>query len=191
MRLMARSLFIATVGLAAPNLVLAQSPFCKLGEEKWIAGCEVSCTASWDGTSARSCSDSCSATPPSGWVMTDHRLSVKSESNGGHSISRMAANQKFDYRKQIEEAYGFALEAAGKKGQQSLEGKIKQDMNQSLKENEYFSTTHQMLRAAVNAKAHGSVVDRKRGWSNVIAEMKVRCFAPQDLQQQIAAKYGL
>jgi hypothetical protein len=123
--------------------------------------------------------------------MVNHRLSVKSESNGGHSVSRMAANQKFDYRKQIEDAYSFALEAAGKQGKQNLEGKIKQEMNQSLKENEYFSTSHQMLRATVHGNAHGSVVDRKRGWSQVVADMEVRCFAPRDLQKQIADKFGL
>lgn len=161
---------------------------CKIGEEKWIAGCSAGCTASWEGSN---CPQTCTGTPPQGYALVNHRLISQSENNGSHAVSTMAAGQKFNYARDVKQAYSYAAQAAGKYKGKSAEAKIRSDMNNAVSEAEQFSSTHQMVRLQVDASKHGSVIDRKRGWSQHTVEMLVRCVAPADLRQQLMAKYGL
>ncbi len=179
---------VIAVALSAFFIGEAQAEVCIVGKEVWIAGCEANCTASWEGSN---CPQSCTAAPPPGFIIVNHRSRAISQSNGGHSISRIAAGQTFDYTRAVQQAYKYALDLAGEKGRDALKGRISQDMAQAVNEAERFSSSHQMLRLTVSANKHGSFVDRRRGWSHHVAEMLVRCVAPADLQRQIAQKYGL
>jgi hypothetical protein len=169
----------------------APEPFCKLGEEKWIAGCETSCQANWEGTSPRSCDQSCTATPPLGTVIVNHRVSRATDVNGSYTVSRISSDQRFDYKKEVERAYNYTLELAGQKRDTKLKGRIQEDKKQAVKEAENFTSTHQLLRLAVHAETSGTVVDRRGGSIAASVEMQVRCFAPGNLQQQVARRYGL
>lgn len=163
--------------------------YCSLGSEDWRAGCQASCTAGWEGSD---CPKSCTATAPAGFVIMDHRVLVNSVNNGGHDVSRMAAGQSFDYKKRVEQAYSYAVDAAGKAGDYQAEAKIKNDMKNAIQEAESFNSSHQMVRLNVNASKHGNqYTDRKRGWSDVVVEIKVKCVVPQNLEQQLFSKYSL
>jgi|GEM_PF-4739716 len=162
--------------------------YCSVGSEQWVAGCEASCTDSWNGGD---CPRSCSATPPPGFVIIDHRGQNISQSNGGHDISRIAAGQTFDYKRRVERAYKYALDLAGNANNKSAEAKIKQDMNLAIAEAENFSSSHQMVRLNVSASKHGSFIDRKRGWSNHKVELLVKCIVPENLENQLMQKYAL
>jgi hypothetical protein len=121
----------------------------------------------------------------------NHRTHRHSESNGGHDVSRMAAGQSFDYKRRVEQAYNYALDMAGKANNKSAEAKIKQDMNSAIAEAESFNSSHQMVRLNVSASRHGSVIDRKRGWSNYSVELLVKCIVPANLEGQLMKKYAL
>jgi hypothetical protein len=173
--------------LLAPQLARGQA-YCKIGESKWISGCEASCTDSWEGGN---CPQSCTATPPPGFVIVDHRSIDKGNNNGGFNVSRVAAAQKFSYKRNVEQAYKTALNLAGKANKKSVQGAIKQDMSSAIKEAESFDSTHQLVRLSVNASKHGSIIDKKRGWSHREVQIEVRCVTPKNLEQQLYKKYGL
>lgn len=178
------------IGMAAAVLctsAMGQS-YCKLGSEEWIAGCEASCTASWEGSD---CPRSCSSTPPAGYVIVNHRAKILSVNNGGHDVSRMAADQEFDYSRQVQQAYSHAIDFAGNAGNKAAEGRLKEEARNAIAEAERFDTSHQMVRLNVNASKHSSQFDRKRGWSKAQVEMLVRCVVPPNLEQQLLQKHAL
>jgi len=178
------SVVVATV---LSSQVFAQQ-YCAVGSEQWVAGCEASCTAGWEGND---CPKSCTATAPAGYVIMNYRDNNISENNGGHDISRIAAGQTFDYKRQVEQAYSYALDLAGKANNKSAEAKIKQDMSSAISEAESFNSSHQMVRLNVSASKHGSVIDRKRGWSHHNVELLVKCVVPENIEEQLMKKYAL
>lgn len=166
----------------------ALAQYCAVGTEQWVAGCQARCTASWEGSD---CPKSCTATAPPGYVIVNHRVHNHSENNGGHDVSRIAARQKFDYKRHVTQAYSHALSLAGKANNKSAEAKIREDMNSAIAEAESFDSSHQMVRLNVSASKHGSVVNRKRGWSKHSVELLVRCVVPPNLDAQLQKKYAL
>lgn len=179
--------FVATITLGFIATANAQN-FCRVGAEQWVAGCEARCTASWGGSD---CPRSCTATAPVGHVIMNHRVHQHSVNNGGGDASRMASGQTFDYKRRVEIAYQNALEAAGRAGNKSAEGRIKEDMRQAIAEAEAFSSSHQMVRLQVSASKHGHQFDRKRGWSHMSVELLVKCVTPPNLEDQLYRKYAL
>lgn len=162
--------------------------FCQLASQQWVAGCEASCTDSWEGGN---CPQQCTATAPPGFVIINHRDVNLSENNGGHSISRISAGQTFTYSSKVQSAYQMAIDAAAKKGNASVAANLRQEMNQMLAVAQQFESSHQLVRLEVHASKYGSVFDRKRGWSHHRAELLVQCVLPANLQDQLYKKYGL
>jgi len=184
-------LYLSLCCLAAPfipNSVLAQQ-YCQLGSERWVAGCEQSCTAAWEGSD---CPKSCIATAPPGHVIINHRVIQHSVNNGGGGASRVAAGQQFDYSRQVRQAYSNAIEMAAKANEKSAEARLRQEMNQAMSEAESLSSSHQAVRLDVSANPHGNqLFDRKRGWSSMSVELLVKCITPSNLQQQLMERYAL
>ena len=175
-------LFISAVAnLALFSAAIAQD-FCQLGTEKWVAGCEARCTASWGGSD---CPRTCTATAPVGHVIMNHRVHQHSVNNGGGDASRLASGQVFDYKRRVESAYSSALDMAGKANNKAAEARIKNDMKQAIAEAESFSTSHQMVRLQVSASRHGHQFDQKRGWSHMSVEVLARCVTPPNLEDQL------
>lgn len=162
--------------------------YCRVGSEVWIAGCEASCVESWEGGD---CPRACSATPPPGYVIVNHRVHVNSNNNGGHDVTRIAAGQTFDYQRRVQRAYDYALDLAGKAGDKSVQAKIRQDMSLAASEAESFGSSHQMVRLQVSASKHGSFFDRKRGWIDARVELLTKCIAPENLERQLSDRYSL
>lgn len=179
--------FLTLAGVTLSYAAHSQN-YCSVGTEQWIAACQASCIERWEGGD---CPRTCTATAPAGFVIMNHRVSLHSQNNGGHDVSRMSSGQSFDYKRRVEQAYNYALEMAGKGGSKEAEGKIKQDMNRAMSEAESFNSSHQMIRLNVNASKHGSVIDRKGGWSYVSVDILVKCVVPPDLEQQLMSKYAL
>jgi hypothetical protein len=173
---------------AAPPAAQDSSEYCTANTEEWVSGCSASCTASWEGSD---CPSSCTASPPPGYVLVDYRENNISENNGGHSVSWIPSDSKFDFKSSIESAYNSAIDLAGKYGNDSAAINLKDEMKRSLTVAQSFASSHQMLRLEVNASKHGNVFDRKRGWSEQRVEMKIRCVVPPDLQRKLYEKYGL
>ncbi len=121
----------------------------------------------------------------------NHRLSVHSQNNGGHNISKIAAEQSFNYKRKVEQAYKYAFDVAASKGADSIKAKISDDMQTALNEAESFESSHQLVRLNVNASRHGNILDRKRGWSHVSVDILVKCVVPANLEQQLMTKYAL
>ncbi len=169
-------------------LAAASAQVCNFGAETWIAGCEASCTASWEGGD---CPASCTSTPPAGQIIVNHRNIEISTNNGGFSVSRIASGQTFDYSRDVKRAYSYALDLAGQRGKDAVRARMQEDMRQAISEAERLSSSHEVVRLTVNASKHGSFLDRKRGWSRSRVEILVRCISPPDLQAQLLRRYGL
>lgn len=167
-----------------PSLGSAQgtNQLCRLGTQDWVAGCAASCTDSWSGGN---CPQTCTAAPPPGTIIVDHRLIDHSISNGGRSISFIAADQRFDYKRHVEQAYEAAINAAARNGDTRYAASLREQSRSAIREAESLASSHQMIRLNVNASKHGSMFDRKRGWSNVSVEMLTRCIAPQNMTEQL------
>jgi len=181
--------YIAPIGLSVALLSGANAQqYCQLGSKTWLAGCEASCTDSWEGGN---CPQQCTATPPPGYVIIDHRDVNFSENNGGHSISRISANQRFNYSSRVESAYKAAIDAALKKGNSSAAANLRQEMNQLLAVAQQFESSHQLVRLEVHASKYGSIFDRKRGWSHHRVDILVQCIVPPDLEAQLYKKHAL
>lgn len=184
---------ISTCTIALAALVVfshsaSAQQYCQLGSQQWITGCEASCTASWEGGN---CPQQCTATPPPGFVIVNHKGTNVSENNGGHSLSRISAGQSFNYSSRVESAYKTAIDAAAKKGNTSVSASLREEMSQMLAVAQRFESSHQLVRLEVHASRHGSVIDRRRGWSHHRVEILVQCVLPQDLQGQLFRKYAL
>lgn len=171
------------VAVFSAGAAMAQS--CALGTERWIAGCQASCTAGWEGGD---CPQSCTATAPPGQIIIDHRVNVGSVNNGSHTISRVAAGQSFNHRRHIEQAYNSAINAAAREGNTRYEASLREQMQQKLREVEQFASSHQAVRLSVHASRHGGPLSRKRGWSNASVELLTRCVAPSDLTSQLLSR---
>lgn len=174
--------------IPVPAAAKDASDYCATNQDEWVSACSARCVAGWEGNS---CPNVCTASPPPGFVMIDHRDFNVSENNGGASISVIPADSKFDYKLAIESAYKSAIDAAGKYGNDEAKANLNDEMKRSLSIAESFASSNQTLRLSVNASKHGSIFDRRRGWSDHRVEMKIRCVVPPDLQQKLYEKYGL
>jgi hypothetical protein len=176
----------------SPKIQLAAaqntSDYCEVNSEQWMNGCSVGCTAGWEGGD---CPNSCTASPPPGYVLVGHRVHNISENNGSHSISIIPADSSYDYKLSVENAYKAAIDAAAKAGDKSAEASLKEEYENSRKFAESMSSSHQMARLTVSASKHGSFLDRKRGWSHHAVEINVKCVVPSNLQEALYKKYAL
>lgn len=173
------------VALLLVNPVSAQQS-CGFGAQQWVSGCEAACTAPWDGGD---CPQSCIATAPLGQIIIDHRVIDTGTNNGGRSASRVAAGQKFNYARQVRQAFDSAINISAQKGDERYAADLKNSMSQFINEIESLQSTHQAVRLQVNASPHGNkYLDRKRGWSGARVELYTRCVAPPDLTSQLLGK---
>src|SRR5262249_10903337 len=137
------------------------------------------------------CPQSCVGTAPPGHVIIDHKAIAVSSNNGSHSVSRIAADQTFDYKKFVETKYKDAIKVAGEKKNEKAKGSLTEEMNEAVEEAEHFQSSHQAVRLSVSARRRGSRLDQKSGWSDYRVELLVMCAVPEDLEKQLLRRYGV
>lgn len=179
-----KSFLMWAVGLLLYSPAVYAQGACRFGSDQWIVGCEVRCVASWNG----SCRDNCTASPPPGTIIAQHRLEVLSQARGGHRISWMPAGVTYSYRERVEESFSSAINAAARAGQDQYAASLRQQMANALRQAQQFDSSHQTIRLEVSARGNHEVFDRARGWSHVRAHILLRCVAPEDLTSQLTSR---
>lgn len=129
--------------------------------------------ASWDGFTAGEDAQVAVYNPPPGWVVLETQVTVHSSNNGSRSVSTLAGGLNLVTESIIESVYKDAIEAAGKYKDKSIEGKLKSERDERKKEVRSFSTNKNSIVARAQAKAHGSFIDKKRGWEEISVAAKL------------------
>lgn len=172
-------------------------PSCRAGDDniRTVRGCEAAVTAVWKGLSNPTTTASCTANPPRGYELVDIRLNKVIERNGRITVSKFSAGLDFNYEEQSDEAYKSALELAGKlvdPGKRAdVEAKLNEEWSQNKRMLQKIKTNQDTVMLVVSAQGDGSMIDRKRGWAKASVDMKVRCVAPVDLDEQILVRHNL
>ena len=141
--------------------------------EKITAISHLRVTASWGGVSARRETSSAVYNPPPGFVVMTTETIVHSSNNGSREISVIAGGLDLVTETDLNEVYRAAIDFAASRSDDNLKAKLEDKRNQHIREVRRFQSSHNTVLAIVRAKAHGSVVNRKRGWEeiSVIAEL--------------------
>ncbi len=177
------------------HLAFAQSGACIPGAEEEVTAIDrLSVTASWNGFSGTSQSNSATWNPLPGWVVLDHEVIVNSSSNGNRSVSILAADLNFASESQIDWAYDYAADAAYQSNDESYEAEINEQYEEHRYNYQTYKTNKNTIHATVSASTHGTSIDRKRGWEDITVRAKIRCLGEPHafrLAQQVAQKNGL
>lgn len=170
-------------------------PNCKIGDEgtRWIHGCIASETAEWDGVSTPTEHGNCIATVPyrEGQVMLQWRLSYQNVNNGSFQVSSFSAGQEIDFAREIKESYEKVINLALKDGDANKEANLRNEMKYALSEALKYKGSHDSVKVDVQARGHGNVFNRKRGWAHIHVELLAKCIAPANLEEQLIEKYRL
>lgn len=200
---MFRGLVISFLGAAFISSAWAQQcasceslpPDCEIGDKgtRWIPGCIASKTAEWDGFSTPTEHGSCVATVPyrQGQVMLQWRKSYENVNNGSFQVSSFAAGQEIDFSREIKETYEKVINLAIKDGDANKEAQLRNEMKYALSEALKYKGSHDSVKVDVQARGHGNVLNRKRGWAHVHVELLAKCIAPANLEEQLIARHNL
>ncbi len=141
--------------------------------ERVTAISRLSVTASWSGTNPRTEVSNAIYNPPPGWVIKQTETIVHSSNNGNRQVSVIGGGLNLVTEETFNEVYSAAEKYAAEKNDEKLKlaisEKRKYHKDQLLK----YSANLNTITAQVRATAHGSFMDRKRGWEDisVIAEL--------------------
>jgi len=150
--------------------------------------------ANWDGLNARSESSTAVYNPPPGFVIIGNQVEVHSSNNGGREVSTLAGGLNLVIESDLNEVYDSAIDFAGAKNDDSLKARLEDKKALHVSELRRYSTNQNTIVATVKARAHGSFVDRKRGWEeiSVIATL-IRLGAPgkQDTSASLEEEFSI
>jgi hypothetical protein len=73
----------------------------------------------------------------------------------------------------------------GEKGESAAKAELEERKKAHLREVRRYQTPHNTLHAVVRAKAHGSSINRKRGWEQIDDLVRLRCLGTTDGQTLI------
>lgn len=133
----------------------------------------LSVTASWAGLTPREEVANAIYNPPPGWVIRQTQVVVHSSSNGSRQVSVIAGGLNLVTEAIISDVYDAAIELAGKLNDKNLEGKLNDKKAWHRNEVLRYASNKNTIQAQVRARAHGTPLDRKRGWEeiSVLAEI--------------------
>jgi hypothetical protein len=165
-----------------------------LSREKVTAISHLRVVANWSGSSARSESASAVYNPPPGFVVISTETIVHNSNNGGREVSVMAGGLNLTVETELHKVYDSALDLAGALNDNQLKGRLEYKRNEHVRELRRYQSSHNTVFAVVRARAHGHVLDRKRGWEeiSVTAEL-LNLGTPdkQDLAAALEAEFGI
>lgn len=163
--------------------------------EKVEAISHLRVTASWNGTHPETNKrENAIYTPPPGWVIKETEVIVHSSSNGSRSVSIIGGGLNLVTEELLDSVYDEALEVAGRNNDKNLEGKLKEKRDFHSKEILKYSSNMNVIQAEVSASAHGSAVDRKRGWDEISVMADIMFLCPNDrgsLEKSIEHEFGI
>ena len=161
--------------------------YCRLGEEREIAGCRVSCRHEWGSTT---CPNSCIASVPPGFALINHRRVEWSNRRGSDSVTRVSQGQTFSYENDIKESYSRAMQAAARAGKSDVEANLKAEMDRAVSVAQRIFSSHQAIRIEVNANRPPNPIDGAN-WRDVEVVLNVVCLVPPNMTEQLLERYGL
>lgn len=151
-------------------------------------------TASWSGTSARSESGSSVYNPPPGYVVLSTETVIHNSSNGGGEVSVMAGGLNLVTENETKDVYDAAINFAASQNLDSMKADLEEKLNRHLREIRRYQTSHNTVMAVVRASAHGSVLDRKRGWHEISVKailLDLGGSSKLDLAGRVEQEFGI
>lgn len=162
--------------------------------EKVTAVSRLAVTASWDGTSPRTEVSNAVYNPPPGWVIKQVETVVHSSNNGNRQVSVIGGGLLLVTEEIYNEVYSAAEKYAAEKNDEKLKVAISEKRafhkDQLLK----YSSNLNTITAQVRATAHGSFIDRKRGWEEISVIAELVFLSPPDkssLAAAIESEFGI
>jgi hypothetical protein len=173
---------------------------CRIDHEQpyIIAGCRAEAGLGWNwlGTvSSGRPTDTCVATAPLGYVVTEVVEANKSVNHGLISYSNVAPDTNYDVKEIIDTAYQDALDMSAslsdKDEKKEIQERIKQQRKEHLQIYETYKTNRQAVMVKASAYPQGGPGNLKQSWAKVEVRFKVRCIAPINIEEQIQRRTGL
>jgi hypothetical protein len=92
------------------------------------------------------------------------------------------------------EVYESVIEAAARKNLKSVEGRLREQFSSHMSDARKFKANKNTLQAVANARAHGSMFDKKRGWDEFSVQAVIRFVGGptrEELVRQLKSQYGI
>lgn len=130
--------------------------------------------------------------PPPGWVIMNKDLEVHSQSNGSTFISDVAGGFKVASTTEVNTVFQDAMRGEFAYKGVEFKAKIVEKRESTLKAMDAFEVNQQTIRLQLAAEAHGTIVDRKRGWNEVTAWAYIKKIGAdqQDLRLSLVEEFG-
>lgn len=169
----------------------------QFGDTMWVIACDhTSVTANWGSKCTRPIEhNSCTYSPPPGWVMLESHVTVWSSNNGWRANQTLAGGLNLASQSTLQNAYNSATNLALSYQNQAIAAQLSDQYTQ----NEDYRVTHQSSHNVaildVYAQAHGTcLVDKKRGWEEDSLEVKLLYIGSNNfdtLLNGLRDEYGL
>jgi hypothetical protein len=94
----------------------------------------------------------------------------------------------------VSEVYDAAIDFAVSINDDQLKTRLEEKKNAHIRELRRYQTSHNTVLAVVRASAHGSIIDRKRGWEEISVNAQIiHVGAPDkyDIAGSIEAEFGI
>ena len=139
-----------------------------IGEEKRVTAIShLSVTASWSGLTANSDESNAIYNPPSGWVILETETAIHSSSNGSREVSVIAGGLDLIAEENINQVYDAASNYAVQEGNYHFKAQIDEKRGYHREQLQRYKSNTNTVMAQVRASAHGSPIDRMRGWEEI------------------------
>lgn len=139
-----------------------------IGEEKRVVAISrLSVTASWSGLTAGSEESDAIYNPPPGWVVLEATTEIHDSNNGSREVSVVAGGLDLVTEEGIDQVYDNASNYAAQQDNDELKAKIEEKRGYHRQQLRRYKSNANTIIAQVRATAHGSFIDRKRGWEDI------------------------
>jgi hypothetical protein len=145
-------------------------------QERWVNACDVGVTASWDGAKPKKKAKECVYNPPPGWVLVEHKIARNSDNNGSYSINTLAKGLQLTTLEDLRANYHTLLESEGNWMAYGGKGRIEEREEAHERLLRQYQTNKNTLVVKVSAKAHGDLLNRKRGWMKLRVKANLLCL---------------
>lgn len=127
----------------------------------------LAANASWSGFSAGEDKQVAIYNPLPGWVVLETQTIVHSSNNGSRAVSTIAGGLNLVTEDLVDRVYKEVISAAGRYKDKTISGKLQTELMDRKNEVRKWSSNKNTITAEVSCKAHGSALDRKRGWEEI------------------------